>query len=47
MQRLRRIVRERNIYRWAANLITELSEIRLETPAGQERSGSEQTVTRA
>ena len=47
MQRLRRIVRERNIYRWAANLITELSEVRLETPVGQERSGSEQTVTRA
>lgn len=32
MQRMRRIVRERNIYRWAGNLITELSEIRLDAP---------------
>lgn len=32
MQRMRRIVREQNIYRWAANLISELVEIRLEQP---------------
>ncbi len=32
MQRMRRIVRERNIYRWAGNLITELSEVRLDAP---------------
>jgi trehalose-6-phosphate synthase len=32
MQRMRRIVRERNIYRWAGNLITELAEIRLDSP---------------
>jgi trehalose 6-phosphate synthase len=31
MRRMRRVVKENNIYRWAANLITELSEIRLET----------------
>jgi trehalose 6-phosphate synthase len=30
MHRLRQVVKEFNIYRWAANLITELSEIRLE-----------------
>lgn len=30
MRRMRQIVKERNIYRWAANLITELSEVRLE-----------------
>lgn len=30
MQRMRRIVRENNVYRWAGNLITELSEIRIE-----------------
>ena len=30
MQRLRRTVREHNVYRWAGNLITELSEIRVE-----------------
>ena len=32
IQRMRRIVRERNIYRWAGTLITELSEIRLDAP---------------
>lgn len=30
MRRLRRTVRENNIYRWAGNLITELTQIRLE-----------------
>jgi trehalose 6-phosphate synthase len=32
MQRMRSVVRERNVYRWAAELISELSEIRLDTP---------------
>jgi trehalose-6-phosphate synthase len=32
MKRMRRAVREHNVYRWAAELISELSEIRLETP---------------
>jgi trehalose-6-phosphate synthase len=32
MQRMRRVVREQNVYRWAASLVTELSEIRLEVP---------------
>ena len=31
MHRMRRVVKEYNIYRWAAELITELCEIRLET----------------
>jgi trehalose-6-phosphate synthase len=30
MQRMRRVVKEHNIYRWAATLIAELSEIRIE-----------------
>jgi len=30
MQRMRRNVREHNVYRWAGNLITDLSEIRIE-----------------
>jgi trehalose 6-phosphate synthase len=30
MQRMRRIVKEHNVYRWAGNLISELAEIRLE-----------------
>jgi trehalose 6-phosphate synthase len=31
MGRMRRVVREHNVYRWAAELISELSEIRLES----------------
>jgi trehalose-6-phosphate synthase len=30
MQRMRRTIREHNIYRWAASLITELCEVRLD-----------------
>lgn len=33
MQRMRQAVKEQNVYRWAGNLITELSEIRLDQPA--------------
>jgi trehalose-6-phosphate synthase len=32
MQRMRRFIKEHNIYRWAGNLITELCELRLEAP---------------
>jgi trehalose 6-phosphate synthase len=32
MRRMRTEVREHNVYRWAAELISELSEIRLDTP---------------
>ncbi len=32
MQRMRRVVKEHNIYRWAASLIAELSEIRIDQP---------------
>lgn len=32
MHRMRRTIREKNIYRWAGTLITELSEIRVEEP---------------
>jgi trehalose 6-phosphate synthase len=31
MQRLRKLVKEQNIYRWAANLIGELCEVRLDS----------------
>jgi trehalose-6-phosphate synthase len=34
MRRMRQVIREFNIYRWAADLITELSEIRISTEAG-------------
>ena len=33
MQRLRKVVKEQNIYRWAGNLIADLCEVRLEIPA--------------
>jgi len=33
MQRMRRVVREHNIYRWASTLIAELCEVRLDEPA--------------
>jgi alpha,alpha-trehalose-phosphate synthase [UDP-forming] len=32
MQRLRRVVKEQNIYRWAGNLIGELCDVRLDAP---------------
>jgi trehalose-6-phosphate synthase len=32
MKRMRRVVKEHNIYRWAAELILELAEIRLDAP---------------
>jgi len=33
MERMRKVVREHNVYRWAANLIASLSEVRLEQTA--------------
>jgi len=40
MQRMRRLVRERNVYQWAGTLIEELCEIRLD-------SGDEKDSARA
>lgn len=37
MRRMRKVVRDHNVYRWAAELISELSEIRLESPEMVER----------
>jgi trehalose 6-phosphate synthase len=37
MHRMRRAVKERNIYRWAGNLITELCELRLDVDRAQEK----------
>ncbi len=36
MQRMRKVVMEQNIYRWAGNLIGDLCEVRLETPGDAE-----------
>jgi trehalose 6-phosphate synthase len=33
MQRMRRVVKEHNVYRWAANLIAALAELPAESPA--------------
>ncbi len=32
MQHMRRVVREHNVYRWAGNLLSDLCEVRIETP---------------
>lgn len=34
MQRMRKLVRENNVYRWAGNLIGELCEVRLDIAEG-------------
>jgi trehalose 6-phosphate synthase len=39
MQRMRRVVRENNIYRWASTLIGELCEVRLDEPANRVEAG--------
>ncbi len=40
MQRMRKVVKENNVYRWAGNLITELSDIRVEKPSHSEANGN-------
>ncbi|PYX38855.1 MAG: trehalose-6-phosphate synthase [Acidobacteria bacterium] len=44
MQRMRKVVKENNVYRWAGNLITELSEIRVEKPGHSEAKPSDGCV---
>jgi alpha,alpha-trehalose-phosphate synthase [UDP-forming] len=46
MQRMRRMVREHNVYHWAGNLISELSEIRLEEiePAANQENALRHTL---
>jgi trehalose-6-phosphate synthase len=45
MQRLRKVVKEQNIYRWAANLIAELCEVRLDPPTDVRVTNKTATVT--
>jgi trehalose 6-phosphate synthase len=47
IQRMRKVVREHNVYRWAAELISELSEIRLESPETLRGPRSETTSAQA
>jgi len=35
MRRLRKVVKERNIYRWAGNLVAKLCEVRLDIEEGK------------
>ncbi len=35
MQRMRRVVRDNNIYRWASTLISELCDVRLDEPSNR------------
>jgi trehalose 6-phosphate synthase len=44
MQRMRRVVKENNIYRWAANLIADLSEVRLSPEANEQPARHKVTV---
>jgi trehalose-6-phosphate synthase len=44
MRRMRKVVKEHNIYRWAGNLISDLSEVRLEAPADAKGRGIEAKV---
>ena len=37
MHRMRKVVKEHNIYRWAGSLITELCELRLDAPGARSR----------
>jgi alpha,alpha-trehalose-phosphate synthase [UDP-forming] len=37
VHRMRKVIKEQNIYRWAGNLITELSELRLDADQSQEK----------
>ncbi|HMK28580.1 MAG TPA: trehalose-6-phosphate synthase [Terriglobales bacterium] len=46
MQRMRQSVKEHNIFRWAANLVAELSNIRLDTP-GKSKEGARTPVPAA
>jgi trehalose 6-phosphate synthase len=38
MQRMRRYLMEHNVYHWAANILGDLRELRIETPEYGERS---------
>ena len=40
MQRMRRTVKENNVYRWAGSLISELAEIRMDDPEAASQSAS-------
>ena len=45
VRRMRKVIKEHNIYRWAGNLITELCELRMDAPEDvQEKSRANVSV---
>jgi trehalose 6-phosphate synthase len=44
MHRMRRVVRENNIYRWAGTLITDLIEIRIDQPNTRSRKQFNESI---
>jgi trehalose 6-phosphate synthase len=44
MRRMRKSVKENNVYRWAANLITELSDLRVASAGSEQASGNWSSV---
>jgi hypothetical protein len=38
MHRMRGVVKDHNVYRWAANLLSDLTDIRIDAPERQETS---------
>ena len=47
MHHMRGHVREHNVYRWAANLLSDLTEIRIDTPERSETNGEEDAAKRS
>jgi trehalose-6-phosphate synthase len=47
MQRMRRMIKEHNVYRWAGNLISELSEIRIDEAASASSHAEERALRSA
>jgi alpha,alpha-trehalose-phosphate synthase [UDP-forming] len=47
MRRLRKVVKEQNIYRWAGNLVAELCEVRLDIPQEPKKKGHAQAASQS
>jgi trehalose 6-phosphate synthase len=47
MRRLRKVVKEQNIYRWAGNLVAELCEVRLDIPQEPKKKGHAQAAAQS
>jgi len=47
MRHLRKTVREHNVFRWAANLLSDLTEIRIDAPEKIEAPGQHEEIPHA